>query len=407
MIYYRASDIPARAWRKSRVVCAVEGCSLLTYSLTVPFGKSVSDADLLTHLNLDLDALDWGDDACWDRVEMMGFNAAMGRQCRFWVARMPKGLDPISCDVAWPLEAGMLGEAEAMMVGDLSDAPADSCENMGWVLWRGERLAVLVCREGRPAHWLCEEGWTDANELCGRLERLAEFTRKDPLLGSCPLRWFVSGDHASADLEKLTGSFGGADVRICDLHRGLERLEKSPLASLVPNMAARMHSARQLATRRLWFRNGVACFGAMLAILLLGLGAYIRNIHLDSLLATETKNAAGAMQGEALRKKQQDSLHAQALALASHGPLLSPDWKAGPSFSALGGLLPSGARVEQVIVEKTVNGYGLAMLLTVREFAEADALATAVKALPGVHAVRMGDKKSGPDGVRLRLEIDL
>lgn len=407
MIYYKVDDIPARAWRKSRVVCAVEGCSLFTYSLTVPFGQAVSGGDLVAHLAHDLDALDWGADACWDGVEMTGFNAAMGRQCRFAVLRAPVGQAHFPCDVAWPVEAGLLGEAEALMVGDLPDAPAESCENMGWALWRGSRLTVLLCREGRPVHWLCEEGWDDSGALAGRLARLTAFVRNDALLGGGSLRWFVSGERPVDNMRILASALGGAEARPCDLRRGLDRLEHSAWGRQLPNLATRAPAARRLASRRLWFRTAVTSCAAALVVALACLGVWARNNHLDAVLTQERLGATDAMAVLAQREAQQDSLAGQALALAGYGPLANPGWAAGPWLSALGALLPAGTRLEQVVVENRPTGYGVAVSLTVREFAEADDLAKAVGALPGVRAVRMGDKKSGPGGVRIRLEVDL
>jgi len=398
--------VPVRAWRKRRVICAVEGCSLLTYSLTVPFGKTLAEADWVARLASDLDELDWGDNASWDGVEMAGFNGSMGRQCRFAIFRAPASAANLACDVAWPIEAGLVGESEAMMMGDHPDAPEESCENLGWLLIRGHRLTVLVCRDGRPVHWCCEDEWHGGADLEERVSRFATFARKDALLGGAPLRWFVSGD-PSFSLERLASILENATVCSCDLLRGLKRLESSPLGMRLPNLAVRAPSARKFASKRLWFWSQIAILSVALVIASVCAFLWFSNQRLRETLSQERSASTVALDAHRLRDLQRDSLSVQYTALAAFGQSALPGWDPSAWLSAFGRVVPKGAQVESLLLEHVAEGYRLVVLLNLRDFSEADALAKAVSAIAGVRGVRAGDRKSGPDGVRVRLEVDL
>lgn len=405
-MYSQMQELPARAWRKRQVVLAVENCTLFTFAMTVPFGQGVSQEQLAQSLATEAPALDWAMDGPWDGVELAGFNASMGRLCRFAVARAPQGFVAPACDVAWPVEAGLLGEAESLMLGTLPDAPGESCENLVWVLWRGGRLVVLVCREGKPLHWLCEEPWANAEGLVERLKRFASFMERDPLLGGGPLRWFLSGDGEPQVLQDVASALG-ASVRSCDLRRGLFQLETSSLARWVPNVAQRTPAAHRVARWRFGYRVAIASLVAMLLVTVASLAVLYNNSQVRSQWAALRLEATESLTAQAREDSLRASLRGQAQKLADVEPIVRPAWPAGPWLSAFGAALPEGARVEQISVEGRETGYGVVVLLAVREFSQADALAKSLAGVPGVRAVRVGDKKTSAQGVRFRLEVDL
>ena len=406
-MFVRPAAIPAKPWRSAHVAVAVEGCSLFMVSHTVPFGKSVSFEDWRHELATRFDTFSWGDSDTWDCVEQTRFNAPMGRQFRALVVRAPQTMTSVACDVMWPIEAGLLGEAEALMLAKHPDSPPDSCENLVWVLWRQNRLTLLVCHEGHPAHWLIEDGWDLNSSLGERLQRFSRFLDSDAYLGKTTRQWVFSVDSPSNFFGALVSLFPQSLVAKCDLQRGLDHLQVSNLSRFIPNMGLRNPQTQKLVGQRVRYRSFLASILTLLMVMLITWGGIALDQKSMQIYHEVLQKAQPAVKARQVMAQLQDSLEQHAQQLGALAPVAGVAGAPVVWFSMLSAVLPDGAYVESISAESRSVGYVLLVQLRVPEFSDADGILEQLNRMPGVRLAKVGEKRKTKNGIRFHLEVGL
>lgn len=406
-MFLSPASIPAKSWRSAQVAVAIEGCSLLMVSHTVPFGQTVHFDDWRRELSSRFDSISWSDSDGWDCVEQTRFNAPMGRQFRALVVRAPQTMPAAPCDLLWPIEAGLLGEAESLMLAKHPDSPPESCENLVWVLWRQNRLSILVCHEGHPAHWLVEDGWDQADGLGERLKRFSQFLDSDAYLGKIHWQWVFSADSSSDIFASALSQFPQSLVANCDLQRGLDHLQQSSLARFMPNMGLRNPLSQKLLGQRLRHRSLFASSVALVIVLLISWSGQIVDQASVQKYETARQKAQPAVHAQQVIAQRQDSLEQHAQQVGALAPIAGARGNPIAWFSMLSTVLPEGAHLESLSVESRSGGYILWAQLTVPEFSDADAVLNHLQTMRGVRSVKVGEKRKVKNGVRFHLEVAL
>lgn len=366
---------------------ATEYCRFWTCSVVLPFEAKLDRERMRAELQRSDDA--------WNFVELGRANTSAGLQFRCLVVEPPREWQTTVGTSLMPIEAGLQGEAYAWMRGDLPGAPPEPCTDLVWVLLRGQRLTILVCKEGRALHWLCEDGWSTAEGLAERLLRFRSFVESDPLLQGTNYHWLYTGNEPKESL-----GLGLAQNVPCHLERGFSHCDW-------PDPLAHTAEQRKHGSRRFWrtvLRN------VLWAILLALLVAASRGYHVwraQKQLANLEQASQTALVADGLLNNMKGLQQHPGLL-----PLLVPTksiipWFWDRNLELLYERLAPAAPIGGMDWTRAEDGRStLRLEVQAAGFDAIDSLLYKLKQLPNVVQVVASDKRrNGTAGVRFRLEV--
>ena len=372
---------------KGLPIQATENCRFWTCSVVLPFEATLDRERMRSELQRS--------DEAWNFLELGRANTAAGLQFRCLVVEPPKNWQPTDGASAMPIEAGLQGEAYAWMRGELPGSPPDPCADLVWVLLRGQRLTILVCKEGRALHWLCEDGWSNAEGLAERLLRFRSFVESDPLLQGTNYHWLYTGDEPKEAL-----GLGLAQSVPCNLERGFSHCDwPDPLAHTVER--------RKHGFRRFWKRVARHVLWAVLLALLV---AASRGYHVwraqKQLAALEQASQSALAADGHLSDMRNLKQHPALQGISVPTTVVTPwffDRNLELLYERLAPATPMGG-MDWIRAED--GGSTLRLEVQAAGFDAIDSLLYKLKQLPDVVQVVASDKRrSGSAGVRFRLEM--